>query len=126
MSVELAAATVAFIAPYLAEAGKEAAKSAGKETAGAGIRLLGWMWEKLTGRAKESLIELEQKPDSQNQEVLRTHLAELLAKQPDLVPQLRQLLSEARVPIMSQDIEECGTGIQIGPHASWNTINVKR
>src|SRR4051794_13002493 len=86
MSVELAAAAVAFIAPFLTEAGKEAAKTAGKETAGAGLRLLGWMRDKLTGRAKEALAELEEKPDSQlNQDDLRTQLAKSLEKQPELV-----------------------------------------
>jgi len=36
MSIELAAAAVSLLSPYLADAGKEAAKTAGKEAAGAG------------------------------------------------------------------------------------------
>jgi hypothetical protein len=116
MSVELAAAAVAFIAPYLTEAGKEAAKTAGKETAGAGLRLLSWMRDKLTGRAKEASAELEEKPDSQlNQDDLRTQLAKSLEKQPELVPQMRELLSEARAQgdVMSQNVGAGGKASQI-------------
>jgi hypothetical protein len=38
--IELAAAAVSLLAPYLTEAGKEAAKTVGKETAKTGVRLL--------------------------------------------------------------------------------------
>ena len=116
MSVELAAAAVGFLAPYLTEAGKEAAKTVGKETAGAGVTLLGWVREKLTGRGKEALAELEQKPASQlNQDDLRTQLAKLLEKEPDLVPQLRELLSEAQTQgdVMTQTVGQGGKASQI-------------
>jgi hypothetical protein len=97
MTIELAAAAVGLLTPYLTEAGKEAAKTVGKETAGAGLKLLGWMREKLTGRAKEALSDLEEKPESElNQDDLRTQLAKLLEKQPDLVRQLQELLSKAK------------------------------
>ena len=116
MSIELAAAAVGLLAPYLAEGGKEAAKTVGKETTEAGIKLLGWMREKLTGRAKEALTELEEKPDSQlNQDDLRTQLAKLLEKQPDLIPQVQALLSEARPQgdVMSQTVGEGSKASQI-------------
>jgi len=116
MSIELAAAAVGFLTPYLAAAGKEAAKTVGKETGGAGLKLLGWMREKLTGRAKEALAELEEKPDSQlNQDDLRTQLAKLLEKEPDLVPQLRELLSEAQPQgdVMTQTVGAGGKASQI-------------
>jgi len=116
MSIELATTLVAVLAPYLTEAGKEAAKTVGKETAGAGLKLLGWMREKLTGRGKEALAELEEKPESQlNQDDLRTQLAKLLEKQPDLVPQLEKLLSEAKPlgDVMSQTVGEGGKASQI-------------
>src|SRR4029077_7654215 len=94
MSIELAAAAVSVIAPYVTEATKEAAKTVGKETTEAGLKLLGWMREKLTARAKEAPTELEEKPDSQlNQDDLRRQLAKLLEKQPELAPQLQELLS---------------------------------
>jgi hypothetical protein len=116
MSIELAAAAVGLLAPYLTEAGKEAAKTVGKETAGAGLRLLGWMRERLSGRAKEALAELEEKPQSQlNQDDLRTQLAKLLEKQPDLVPQLRELLSEAKPQgdVLTQNVGAGGKASQI-------------
>src|SRR5438552_17706245 len=115
MSIELAAAAVSLLAPYLAEAGKEAAKTVGKETAGTGLKLLGWMSEKMTGRAQEALSELEEKPDSQlNRDDLRTQLAKLLEKQPELVPQLQELLSEAKPvgDVMSQTVGEGGKASQ--------------
>jgi hypothetical protein len=116
MSIELAAATVSLLVPYLTEAGKEAAKTVGKETAGAGLKLLGWMRDKLSGRAKEALTELEEKPGSQlNQDDLRTQLAKLLEKEPNLVPQLRELLSEAQTQGdgMSQTVGAGGKASQI-------------
>jgi vacuolar-type H+-ATPase subunit I/STV1 len=125
MSIELAAAAVGLLAPYLTEAGKEAAKTVGKETTEAGIRLLGWMREKLTGRAKEALTELEEKPDSQlNQDDLRTQLAKLLEKQPELVPQLQALLSEAKPigDVMSQTVGEGGKASQI--KGNQNTVSI--
>ena len=115
MSIELAAAAVAVLTPYLTEAGTEIAKTVGKETAEGGFRLLGWMREKLTGWGKEALQGLEEKPDSQlNQDDLRTQLAKLLEKQPELVPQLRALVEEARTPgeAMSQNVGVGGKAIQ--------------
>jgi len=126
MSIELAAAAVGLLSPYLADAGAEAAKTVGKEAAEAGIKLLGWLREKLTGRGKEALAELEEKPGSQlNQDDLRTQLAKLLEKEPDLVPQLQALLSEARAqePAMRQTIGAGGQGIQI--HGNQNTASIR-
>src|SRR3954469_2905008 len=93
MSIELAAAAVSLLAPYLTEAGKEAAKTIGKETASAGPRLLGWMHEKLSGRAKEALEDLEKTPSSEdNQADLRKQFTKLLEAQPDLQAELQALL----------------------------------
>jgi hypothetical protein len=125
MSIELAAAAVALLAPYLTEAGKEAAKTFGKETAEGGFKLLGWMREKLTGRGKEALQELEEKPDSQlNQDDLRTQLAKLLEKQPELVPQLRALVEEGRTPGegMSQTVGAGGKAIQTRGNQNTSSI----
>jgi hypothetical protein len=116
MSIELAAMAVGVLAPYLTEAGKEAAKTVGKETAEGGLKLLGWMREKLSGRAKEALTELEEKPDSQlNQDDLRTQLAKSLERDPELVPQLRELLAEAQGQgdAMNQTVGEGGKASQI-------------
>jgi len=123
MSIELAAAAVSVLAPYLTEAGKEAAKTVGKETTEGGIKLLGWMRDKLSGGAKQALSDLEEKPESQlNQDDLRTQLAKLLEKEPDLVPQLQELLSGAKSQgdVMSQTVGEGGKASQIkGNH---NTV----
>ena len=125
MSIELAAAAVSVLAPYLTEAAKEAAKTVGKETAGTGLKLLGWMREKLSGRAKEALADLEEKPDSQlNQDDLRTQVAKLLEKEPDLVPQLRALLSKApQGDVMSQKVGKRGKGSQI--RGNRNKVSIK-
>jgi hypothetical protein len=125
MSIELAAMAVGVLAPYLTEAGKEAAKTIGKETAEGGLKLFGWMREKLTGRAKEALTELEEKPDSQlNQDDLRTQLAKLLEKQPDLVPQLQALLSEAKPlgDVLTQTVGEGAKASQI--KGDQNTVSI--
>jgi hypothetical protein len=125
MSIELAAAAVSVLAPYLMEATKEAAKTVGKETAEGGLKVLGWMHDKLTGRAKEALTELEEKPDSQlNQDDLRTQLAKLLEKQPELAPQLQALLSDARPQgdAMSQNVGAGGKASQI--RGDRNTVSI--
>ena len=99
--------------------------SFGLSNAGAGLNLLGWMREKLTGRAKEALTELEEKPESQlNQDDLRTQLAKLLEKQPELVPQLQELLSEAKPlgDVMSQTVGESGKASQI--KGDRNTVSI--
>jgi hypothetical protein len=126
MSIELAAAAVALITPYLTEAGNEAAKTMGKETAEASLRLLSWMREKLGGRAKEALTELEEKPDSQlNQDDLRTQLAKSLEKQPDLIPELQTLLSAAQThaPSLTQNVRAHGQGIQIAGNQNRASIS---
>jgi hypothetical protein len=125
MSVELAATAVSVLAPYLTEAAKEAAKTVGKETAGGGLKLLGWMREKLTGRAKEALTELEDKPASQpNQDDLRAQLTKFLEKQPDLVPQLQELLPDTQPlgKVISQIVRKGGKGSQI--NGDQNTVSI--
>jgi hypothetical protein len=126
MSIELAAAAVGMLAPYLTEAGKEAAKTVGKETAGAGLKLFGWMRERLSGPAKDALAELEDKPGSQlNQDDLRTQLAKLLEKEPDLVPQLRELLSQEQTQgnVISQTVGAGGKASQI-TKGNQNTVSI--
>lgn len=115
MSMELAAETVAILAPFLTEAGKEAAKEIGKDTVAAGGKLLGWLRAHLPGYAKAALDELEAEPGSTlNQDDLRAQIAELLVKQPDLVPELRALLPGARADThaMSQTVTGDSVGVQ--------------
>ncbi len=125
MSLELAAAAVAALLPYLTEAGKEAAKTVGKETAEAGMKLLGWMRDKLTGRAKEALDDLVAQPDSQdNQADLRKQFAKLLDEQPQLASELRSLVSQAQIAgdVMNQTIGAGGKGIMNKGTGNTNVI----
>ena len=125
MSIELAATAVAALSPYLKEAGMELAKNAGKESASAGVKLLTWMHEKLSGRAKKALSNLEQKPDSElHQDDVRTQLAKLLESQPELIPELRALLTKVKAPgdVMTQTVGEGGIGNQI--KGGQNTISI--
>jgi len=125
MSIELAAAAVGFLAPYLTEAGKAAAKTVGSKTADGAIALLGWMREKMTGRAKEALDDLEKNPDSQlNQDDVRTQLAKLLEQRPELVPQLTHLLAEraAQGDVLTQTVGDGGKASQI--KGNQNTVSI--
>jgi hypothetical protein len=90
----LVASSVALIAPFLGKASEEAAKTVGKEGATAGLKLLGWLRDKATGRAKEALEDAETKPNDDNKAVLRVQLAKLLEAQPDLLAELRMQLPE--------------------------------
>jgi hypothetical protein len=111
MIIDLATATVAALSPYLATIGTEAVKEVGKETGGGAVKLLGWLREKLTGRGQEALSELEQSPASElNQTDLRTQLAKLLEKQPDLVPQLQALLAETAPATSDAMTQTLGAG----------------
>lgn len=95
-AAEVAAATVTVLSPYLTEAGKEAAKAAGKEVASQGFKLLGWLRDKLTGRGAEALAELEQAPaDADNQGDVRKQVTKLLTENPGLLDELRALLADA-------------------------------
>ena len=90
----LVASAIALVAPYLGKAGEEAAKTVGKEGATAGLKLLGWLRDKATGRAKEALEDAETKPSDDNKADLRKQLVKLLDAQPDLLTELRKLLPE--------------------------------
>jgi hypothetical protein len=125
MSIELAATAVSFLAPYLVEAGKEAAKIAGSKTADTAIRLLSWMREKMAGRGKEALDDLEKNPDSQlNQDDVRTQLAKLLERRPELVLQLTGLLSERQAlgDVLIQTVGDSSKASQI--KGNRNTVSI--
>jgi hypothetical protein len=94
MPIDIAiSAAVAALAPYLADAAKGAAEGVGEGAAHAAGRLLGWLRQKLTGRAKAALDDLEAEPQLEtNQQILSLRLAELAAKQPIFLEELRRLL----------------------------------
>jgi hypothetical protein len=88
-----ASAAVGFLAPYLVEAGKGAAKKMGENSVTGAGKLLGWMRDKLTARGKEALDDLENNPESDdNRADLRKQLVKLLETEPGLRDELRSLL----------------------------------
>jgi hypothetical protein len=92
----LAASAVGVLAPYLVEGGKEAAKTMGKEAAAAGLQLLGWLRERLTGAGGEALGDVEKEPaDADAQAALRVQVKKLLEREPALAAELERLVSEA-------------------------------
>ena len=115
-----ASAAVGFLTPYLVEAGKGAAKKVGENSVTGAGKLLGWMRSKLTGRGKQALDDLEQKPDSAGyQAVLSEHLAELLEAEPSLRGELRSL---APATTQIQTVQGAGAkGFQIS--GDGNVVN---
>jgi hypothetical protein len=83
----------ALVAAAIKLVAEGAAKKTGEEAASAGLKVLTWMREKLTGRAKEALQDLEDNPSSEdNQADLRKQLTKQLETQPELVAELRSLI----------------------------------
>ena len=89
----LAAAAVSLLAPYLVKAGDRAAEKLGQSTVEGGGKLLAWMKRKLTGRAQESLAELEATPASADDQAdFRKQLTKTLKEDPALLRELVALL----------------------------------
>jgi hypothetical protein len=111
--IDLATTAVALLVAYLKDAGTEAAKTLGKDSASAGVKLLGWLREKLTGRARETLTHLEEKPESQlNQDAMRGEIAKLLEKEPNLASGLQKIV-----------VSESAMTQIVGPNAKAGQIN---
>ncbi|MBI1200301.1 MAG: hypothetical protein GC203_20775 [Phenylobacterium sp.] len=112
--MELAAAAVAVVAPYLVEAGKGAAKTVGGEVA---KPVLEWMRAKLGGRAKAALADLEAHPDVEvNRDDLRVQLVKALAADPSLKEELGALLPTGATQAvqMTQNVQGPGAaGAQV-------------
>ena len=88
MSVEpvTAAAAVALIVPYLTKMGEAAAEKAGEASADAAGKVLAWMRRKLTGHAQEALEDLQDSPESEDDQAdLRKQLAKMLKADPTLL-----------------------------------------
>ena len=121
-----AGAAVNALVPYLSEAGKEAAKTVGKEAATAAVNLLGWLHRTLTGGARKALADLERAPDvPDNQADLRKRLTELLEADPALLGELRPLLpaQAETATVMQQKVEGAGAkGVQ--NKGDGNTIRI--
>ncbi len=111
MSIELAAAAVAALAPYLASAADSAATTLGEKAVEGGGRLLTWLREKLTGRAKDALGDLESDPQSaDNQADLRKQIAKQLESEPELHSELQDLVSRIKASDEAMVQNVSGTG----------------
>jgi hypothetical protein len=123
----LAIAAVKCVVPYLEEIGKGAAKKTGEETANVGFKLLGWMREKLTGRAKEALEDLEKEPLSgDNQADLRKSIAKQLEAQPQLLEELESLVPAEAKAAAHQEMNQSGNdnrGVQVSGSGNWTNVS---
>jgi hypothetical protein len=92
----IAAAVVAYLTPYLAEAGKGAAKKVGETVAERGVQLYDTLKAKLTHPfAREALADLEKTPaDADTQATFRAQLKKVLAMDPQLRDELGTLVEE--------------------------------
>src|SRR5262245_5393033 len=89
----IAAAVVAYLTLYLAEAGKGAAKKVGETVAERGVKLYDTLKAKLTHPfAREALADLEKTPtDTDTQATFRAQLKKALAADPQLRDELGTL-----------------------------------
>jgi hypothetical protein len=89
----LASSTVGALALYLAEGGKDAAKTVGKGTTDAGLRLLGWLRERLASGGVEALDDIERAPaNADTQAMVRVQITKLLEHEPGLAGELGRLV----------------------------------
>jgi hypothetical protein len=120
----LVASAVALVAPFLGKAAEEAAKTVGKEGATTGLKLLGWLRDKTTGRAKEALEDAETKPNDDNKADLRKQLVKLLDAEPDLLTELRALLPEPAADASGQAMTVSDNSKAIQNKGSNNNITM--
>lgn len=107
MAVEIVIGALVAAAVKLVAEG--AAKKTGEETAGAGFKLLGWMRDKLTGRAKEALEDVEKDPSSEdNKADLRKQLLKQLEGQPQLLEELRSIVPANEQSAAQQAMNQLG------------------
>ena len=116
MAVELAAAAVAALVPYLATFADKAAGKLAEQAVESGGKLLGWLRAKLSGRGKEALDDLEADPQSpDNQADLRKQIGKLVEAEPALRAELEGLVAQtvASGEAMVQNVSGTGaTGVQ--------------
>jgi hypothetical protein len=122
----LAAATVALLSPYFAEAAKQGAAQLGKQAADKVGDLIAWLRAKLSGH--EALIDLGHRPENPDrQAALRVQIEKLLEQEPDLLGPLARLVEEARATapgvstVQTGDRNIAGTNVGTG-----NTITIQR
>jgi hypothetical protein len=128
MAVELAAAAVAAIVPYLAKAADKAAGKLAEQAVESGGKLLGWLRARLADRGKEALDDLEADPQSpDNQADLRKQIGKLIEAEPALRAELEGLVAQAGASgeAMVQNVSGTGAiGNQI--RGSDNQVTIER
>jgi len=95
----LAASAVATLAPYLAKAGEEFAKEAGKAALGKIDALYDFLKKRFQDRpnAKGALGDLKANPDDEDaQAALRVQIKKLMKADPTIVKTIQQMLSEIK------------------------------
>ena len=122
----LVASAVALAAPYLGKAGEEAAKTVGKESAEVGLKLVGWLRNKLTGRAREALDDAEAKPTEDNKADLRKQLTKLLEAEPALLAELRALLPAPPADAGGQHMKVGDNSVGVQNTGANSSISVTR
>ena len=128
MTVEftMAATAVAAVVPYLVEAGKEGAKTLGKEAAAGAVQLLGWLKDRLTPGGREALAKLETAPDdADRQAALRVAVRDLLAADAGLRGELSRLLEAVPAAAIDQRLVQVGdhnTGVQVAGSGNRTTV----
>jgi hypothetical protein len=120
----LVASAVALVAPYLEKASEEAAKTVGKESAASGLKLLGWLRDKATGRAKEALEDAEAKPTEDNKADLRSKLRSCWRPTTDLLTELRALLPASATETAGQQMTLGDNGRAVQNKGDNNRINI--
>jgi len=123
----LAATAVGYLAPYLAEAGKEGAKKLGGAAADGAVRLLGFLRDKLRGTGGErALAKVEAQPaDPLNQAMLQGYLRDALAENPAFRDELQALVDKLPQPSAEQRMAIQGNeNVSFQVSGSGNSFNV--
>ncbi|MFO1075031.1 MAG: hypothetical protein U1E17_20525 [Geminicoccaceae bacterium] len=118
VSLATATTTVGLVGPYLAEGGKEVAKSAARD-------VYDWLKRRLTGPAAEALGDVERDPASElDRADLVKRLAKALAADPALLQELAALLpAEAKGDV--QQLDQTGSfNKAVQNRGSNNTITI--
>jgi hypothetical protein len=119
----LAAAAVSFVTPYLFALGKEAAKSAAKES---GKSVWEWIKGKLTTAAgAEAVGDAERDPkDSVNAAALQAALTKALKADPDAAKALADLLKTSGASLSSQSANVVGDNNKVGQASGGSSVNI--
>ncbi len=114
--VTLSTAIVALLSPYLAEAGKAAAKKTGEAIANATPKIYQAVKAKFNQKpaAVEALSDLKENPSDEDiQAAVRVQLKKLLAEDASFASQLQQLLEMAQSTDASTVVNVAGDGTAV-------------